>query len=43
MSWYVQLIVDCATRGHVVRFVTNLGSNGGWKNPMVNVWSRHFD
>jgi hypothetical protein len=43
MSWYVQLIVDYATRGPVVRFFTNLGSNGGWKNPTVNVWSRNFD
>jgi hypothetical protein len=45
-SWFgrfVQPIVEYATKGHVVRFFMNLGSNGGWKNPRANAWLKTFD
>jgi hypothetical protein len=38
-----QLIVDYATREPVANFFTNLGNNGGWKNPRENAWSMFFD
>jgi hypothetical protein len=27
-------------KGNVVRFFMNLRSNGGWKNPRANTWSK---
>jgi hypothetical protein len=46
MSWFgglVQPIVDYARRCLVTRFFTNLGSNQGWKNSRVNMWSRNYN
>jgi len=39
----IQLVVDFAMRGPITRFFTNVGRNGGWKNPRTSAWSRKFD
>jgi hypothetical protein len=39
----IQLVVDYAMKGPIVRFFMNLGNNKGWKNPRARAWSRNFD
>jgi hypothetical protein len=29
-------------KGLITRFFTNLGRNGGWKNPRTSAWSRNL-
>jgi hypothetical protein len=33
----IHLVVNCAMKGYVTRFFTNLGRNERWKNPRINV------
>jgi hypothetical protein len=44
MSWFgrpIQLTMGYAKKRHVTRFLTNLGSNKGWKNSRVSMWLRN--
>jgi len=38
----VQLAMDNAKKRPVTRLLTNLRSNGGWKNSRASTWSRDF-
>ncbi len=36
-------LFNFAMKGPIPSFFTNLGRNGGWKNPRTSAWSRNFD
>ncbi len=38
----IQHVMDNTKRKPITRLLTNLGSNGGWKNSKASTWSRNF-